>query len=319
MARRFFFKLSMKRVKYVFEHIVFLIFKAFILSLGFDRSCRFCIYCMRKIAIILPAQKTAKRNLQKALGKENVDQYLDDLLYNYGRYIAEFIYLDQFTQEELDRRIEIVGLEHIYHLQKNNQPFLLCLAHLANWDFLVRSINKLYPKFSIIYRKVNNPYIDKYVLESREIKAPFPASTGDNEVHDEQPFVQMIAKGPSGVKKLVSAIKQKHSIAMLVDQKMNDGIEVPFFGRPAMTANAIAKLSLQYEYPIVPVQIIRVKDSYFKAIIHKPLDQQAICSNPVLEGKEDDYKIMLHINKLIEGWIKQNPGQWFWFHNRWKK
>ena len=310
----------MKKIKYILEYIAFLGTKEFLLALGFERACKFCVFYLRVIAPILPATRTAKKNLKQALGEENIDKYLDELLENYGRYIAEFVYLNHLTQDELDQRIELVGFEHIEHFQKNNQPFLLCLSHLANWDFLIRSINQLYPKFSIIYRKANNPYIDKYVLESREIK---PQESSKVEFPKKSTvtsgFVQMIAKGPLGVRKLVSAIKQKHSIAMLVDQKMNDGIEVPFFGMPAMTANAMAKLSLQYDYPIVPVQIIRIKDSHFKAIIHKSLDTEAICRDPALEDKDDDYKIMLHINKLIEGWIRQHPGQWFWFHNRWKK
>lgn len=311
----------MKHIKYFLEYLTFIILKTFLLVLGFDRACRFCVYCVRKLAPFLPATKTAKNNLRKTLGDKDVDRYLNDLLENYGRYIAEFVYLNHLPQAELDQRVEIQGLEKIEDLQKNNQPFLLCLGHLGNWDFLIRSINKLYPKFSIIYRKINNPYIDKYVLDSREIKPNIVTDGNSKQSKNitEEPFVQMIAKGPSGARKLVTAIKQKHSIAMLVDQKMNDGIEVPFFDMPAMTANAIAKLSMQYNYPIVPVQIVRVKDSYFKAIIHSPLDKKSICSDSQMQDKEDDYKIMLHINKIIEGWIRQNPGQWFWFHNRWKK
>jgi KDO2-lipid IV(A) lauroyltransferase len=126
--------------------------------------------------------------------------------------------------------------------------------------------------------------------------------------------VEMIAKGPSGVRGLIKAIKSGNSIAMLVDQKMNDGIEVPFFGKPAMTANAIAKLSLQYNYPIIPCQIIRTKGSYFKAVIHPPIDYSKSG-----EAEKDCYNIMLKINQVIEGWVRENPEQWFWFHNRWKK
>jgi KDO2-lipid IV(A) lauroyltransferase len=101
---------------------------------------------------------------------------------------------------------------------------------------------------------------------------------------------------------------------MLVDQKMNDGIPVPFFGRKAMTSQGIAKLALQFNYPIVPCQIIRKKGCYFKQIIYPPLS-----INKTGDDEKDCYNIMLEINQIFEKWIIQNPSQWFWFHNRWGK
>ena len=124
----------------------------------------------------------------------------------------------------------------------------------------------------------------------------------------------MIAKGPSGAKSIIRAIKSGASIAMLVDQKMNNGIEVPFFGFPAMTAVALARLSLQYKYPIVPLQIVRIgKSSNFELILHDPLEPSITKDN-----EKDCYNIMLEVNKTLEQWIREKPEQWFWFHNRWK-
>ena len=119
-------------------------------------------------------------------------------------------------------------------------------------------------------------------------------------------------RGAAVGKDLIKAIKAKYAISMLVDQKMNDGIKVPFFGRPAMTAHAIARLALQFGYPIVPCQIVRTKGSYFRVIIHPPIDIQKTNNTDT-----DCYNIMLKINRILEGWIKENPSQWLWFHNRW--
>jgi KDO2-lipid IV(A) lauroyltransferase len=33
---------------------------------------------------------------------------------------------------------------------------------------------------------------------------------------------------------------------------------------------------------------------------------------------QDCYNIMFSINKKLEEWVRERPGQWFWFHNRWK-
>lgn len=266
--------------------------------IGLERSANMSGFLARKIGPYLKVTSIARRNIKAVLGEDaDAEKIIDGLWDNFGRYIGEFPFANSMGQEEMDRRFELIGFEHAQELIKNQQPYLLCLSHMANWDFLIGNIGKIYPKFSIVYRKANNPYVDKDMLNAR---------TNDS--------VEMIAKGPSGVRGLIKAIKSGNSIAMLVDQKMNNGIEVPFFGKPAMTANAIAKLSLQYNYPIIPCQIIRTKKSYFKAILHPPINY-----SKTGDTEKDCYNIMLKINHVIEGWIRENPEQWFWFHNRWKK
>lgn len=269
--------------------------------MGLELASKFCSWLAKKIGPFLRVTKIAKRNMRRTIAANMSNDELDKLIIrlweHYGRYIAEFVFIDRLSRDELDKRIIIEGMENIADLNNKKKPFLICLAHIGNWDFLIRNITKLYPKFSIIYRKLNNPLINKVIIDTRK-----------------QEGIDLIAKGSSGAKDLVKAIKSGNSIAMLVDQKMNNGIEVPFFGMPAMTANAIAKLSLQFDMPIIPVQIIRTKGSNFKAIIHTRLSPQIVGNK-----NEDSYLIMREINQLIETWIRQNPEQWFWFHNRWKK
>jgi KDO2-lipid IV(A) lauroyltransferase len=266
--------------------------------LGLDRSANFCSFIARKIGPFLPVTKTAIRNIERTLGKQ-VDtlKIIDGLWDNFGRFIGEFPFVSSLNENEIDKRIEIEGLENLSEFQQKNQPFLLCTGHFANWDFALRVINRCYPKFGIVYRKANNPYVDKFINESRNKNK-----------------LRLIAKGSEGVRDLVRSLKSKDSIAMLVDQKMNDGIEVPFFGIPAMTSHAIAKFAIQFKYPIIPCQIIRTNKSHFKIIIHKPLEYLETESN-----KNDCYNIMFKINKMFEQWIRENPSQWFWFHNRWGK
>lgn len=285
------------KIKYISEYIFFIIFVSCLKLLGLERSAQFCSYIARKIGPYLRVTKIAKRNLKSVYGNQiNIEKTIDNLWDNFGKYIGELPFIQSISQEEIDKRVKIEGLGKIAHLKNNKQPFLLFLGHQANWDFVIRTINKLSPKFGIVYRKANNPYVDRAILKIRK---------NDN--------INLIAKGISGVKGLIKSIKSGHSIAMLVDQKMNDGIEVPFFGRLAMTANAIAKLALQYNYPIVGAQIIRTNGSNFKVIISDPL--KIIKTGDM---QTDLYNIMLNINQLLEQWIREYPHQWFWFHNRWK-
>ena len=289
----------MKKLKHIVEYILFILITRALRILSVDNSASLCSFIARKIGPYLRVTQTARKNLKKVYGDDiDIETTINDLWDNYGRYIGEFSFINGLDSAELDKRVKVIGLEKVEAFQKMNQPFMLFLGHQANWDFVIRKINDIYPKFGIAYRAANNPYVDKRILKERA----------------NDTSITMIAKGPSGAKSIIRAIKSGASIAMLVDQKMNNGIEVPFFGFPAMTAVALARLSLQYKYPIVPLQIVRIgKSSNFELILHDPLEPSITKDN-----EKDCYNIMLEVNKTLEQWIREKPEQWFWFHNRWK-
>ncbi|HJD55411.1 MAG TPA: lipid A biosynthesis lauroyl acyltransferase [Rickettsia endosymbiont of Pyrocoelia pectoralis] len=285
----------LKKIKYLTEYFIVITFLKIIGLFGIDRAAEICSFIARKIGILLAVNEIARRNIKAIFGDMfDIEKTIEKTWDNFGRFIGEFAYVNTMDELELERRIEIIGMDNIEKL--NGQPFLLFTGHFANWDVALKLIHKFYPKFNIIYRKANNPYVNRLINESR---------ASDK--------LSLIPKGPDGSRALIKAIKKRESIAMLVDQKMNDGIEVPFLGRPAMTANAIAKIALQYGYPIVPCQIIRKKGSYFRAIVHPALSFKQTGNNKI-----DSYNIMVNINQHLGEWVKQNPSQWFWFHNRWK-
>ncbi|WP_341761096.1 lipid A biosynthesis lauroyl acyltransferase [Candidatus Tisiphia endosymbiont of Thecophora atra] len=294
-----------KNIKYLLEYFFVLIILKILGTFGIDKSVQICRCIARKIGPLLPVNKIAKENIQNIFGKNQTNGLrmetqatINQVWDNFGSFIGEFPYVNKMSEEELSKRVEISGLDNIIEFQKSHQPFLLFTGHFANWDFALKIINKFYPKFAIIYRKLNNPYIDKLINDTRK--------TSD---------IKLIPKGEKGARDLISAIKSGYAIGMLVDQKMNNGIEVPFLDQPAMTAHAIAKIALQFGYPIIPLQVVRTSNSsYFKAIIHPPIQLQKTNNS-----KTDCYNIMFAINQILGNWVKENPGQWFWFHNRWKK
>ena len=244
-------KKSLKKIRHLLEYYVFLLIVKIIGLFGIDRAANICSNIARFIGPLLHVNAVAKRNLKKVFGNDiNHENIVSELWSNFGRFIGEFPYINNMSEEEIEQRVKFEGLENLVEFQKSKQPFLLFTGHFANWDIALRRINALYPKFGIVYRKSNNPYIDKVINHTR---------SNEN--------INLIPKGPYGAKSLIKSIKSGHAIAMLVDQKMNDGIEVPFFGQPSMTSHAIAKFAIQFNYPIIPCQIIRTQGSYFKVII----------------------------------------------------
>lgn len=293
-------KKFLKSCRYRIEYIFFTLLTNALRSLPIDKSSDLCAKIAIIIGKLLPITRTARRNLYLAfpnLNRRQESQILHDLWNNFGRFIGEFPHIHNLNEKEVQNHIEIIGMENIADFKQQKQPFIICTGHFANWDLGLRALELMYPKWGVIYRRANNPLINNIINKWR---------SSEN--------INLIAKGPDGARSLVKSLKAKDAICMLVDQKMNDGINIPFFNRPAMTANAIAKLALQYDYPIVPVQIIRKAGANIKLIIHPKLRTE-------YKANEEDQiiRIMTEINLTLESWIKENPGQWFWFHNRWGK
>lgn len=289
-------KKFLKKIKYKIEYFIFILAIKLLKLLGIDNAANICGFLARYIGPIFSVTNTAKKNLHLVFGV-NINQRLmiNKLWDNFGRFIGEFPYIHDMDEFELNKRVKIEGLHHLEEFNCVKQPFILFSGHFANWDLAIRVITKFYNKFGIVYRKANNPYVNEIINNLRKGKD-----------------IYLIPKGFKGSKDLLKAIKSRFSIAILPDQKMNEGISVPFFSHPAMTPVSIARLALNFNYPIVPCQIIRNKGSYFTVVISSSLSIYRTGDN-----KKDCYNIMLKINQILERWVLDNPEQWFWFHNRW--
>jgi KDO2-lipid IV(A) lauroyltransferase len=99
---------------------------------------------------------------------------------------------------------------------------------------------------------------------------------------------------------------------MLIDQKMNDGIAVPFFGRPAMTATALALLALRHDCVVVPARILRLKGAHFRVILEPPVELPRSGN-----AAADRLALMTRVNAIVEAWLREKPEQWLWLHRRW--
>jgi KDO2-lipid IV(A) lauroyltransferase len=208
---------------------------------------------------------------------------------NLGRVAAE---LPHLPHEYLFQRIRVGGSEHI---PQDGSAAIFFSGHLGNWELTYPIARKHGVPVTLIYREANNPYVDKVIFDLRSTQSAY-----------------LLSKGPRSAIKLARAIKSGHSLAVLIDQKMNDGIPVSFFGREAMTAPAIAELALRYNMPIIPARIVRSKGCHFEANVYAPL---AITRTGDME--KDVYAIMTQINQMLESWIREHPEQWFWVHKRW--
>jgi KDO2-lipid IV(A) lauroyltransferase len=256
---------------------------------------------LRKIGPLLRVNKLAEKNIRNALPELDdlqVQNALNAMWDNLGRVAGEFPNIGSVTGKAFDEIVEVEGVEHIEAAARSDKATIFFSAHLSNWELLPKIMSERgYKDVSLVYRKANNPYVDKLIIKTRNKYASLS-----------------IPKGSVGARHLINEIKKGGKILMLVDQKQNDGISVPFFHKEAMTAPAIATLALKYGCALNPIQVIRLKGAKFKIKALPPLELKKTDSNRL-----DILNIMTKINSILESFIRENPGQWFWVHNRWPK
>jgi lauroyl/myristoyl acyltransferase len=122
---------------------------------------------------------------------------------------------------------------------------------------------------------------------------------------------EFIPKGAIAARCAIEALR-RGNLGLLADQKMNDGIPVPFFARLAMTAPALAVLALRFDRDVLPLRIERLDGAHFRVTVFPPL--------PVPRSGEphaDTAVLMGQVNATLEAWIRDRPEQWLWVHHRW--
>ncbi len=287
-----------RRIAYVFEAALAWPLYGLIWLLPLDWASGLGSVLARAIGPLLTAHRRARHNLARAYPEKSdaeIEAITRGMWDNLGRVALEYPQLRRIRAFCEGARIEVNGAEHLERVRKSGGSGIFFAAHLGNWE--VPSIAVLHGgvPITLIYRAANNPFVEPLVRRTRR-----PSS------------VSTIAKGPSGARQTLALLRKGGVLGMLVDQKMNDGIPVPFFGRPAMTAPALAQFALKYRLPVVPVQVERLKGAHFRVTFHPPLKLPEKGATPARVAQ-----IMGRVNAMIEGWVRARPEQWLWAHRRW--
>lgn len=251
---------------------------------------------LESIGGFFKASKVAKKNIAYALpnlSSKEQDRIVKSVWNNLGRVFAEFPHITRLDKKSFDKLVEFEGEDKLEEFFESQQSVILFSAHYSNWEIVSKYFALRDKKLNILYRAANNRLVSDKVVKMR---------VGDSEV-------KMYKKGMVGAGRAVRSLLKGEILASFVDQKLAEGIDVPFFGRDAKTAPLIANLALKHDIPLLPLHIER-NGSKFKFIIEDPIY--------VKEKKlKSDYEVMLTVNKIMEKWIKDKPEEWFWVHNRW--
>lgn len=274
-------------------------------SLSPERASNIGGYICRQIGTRLPVSKTADKNLQLVMPHLTVEErqkIIGGVWENLGRTVAEFPHLARLKYNTPDGPgWEVVGGEYLTEQSKKTGPVLFVSGHIGNWEMLPLGVGKYGTPFSSFFRAASNPYVNDLILQLRY------EAMGQK--------IPMFAKGSKGARQALKHLLQGHRLGVLSDQKMNDGIEVQFFGKPAMTSSAVASLALKLKCPIIPGYVKRLGPARLRIVVEPPIDYSEFSENNL----ENIHHLTQVINDKLESWIKQNPDQWLWLHKRWPK
>lgn len=286
----------MKKIRYIGEAIILYVFYYSFKLMPVDWASAIGGWLGRTIGPRLAASRKALRNVQNALPDLSDDEHQNAIVgmwENLGRVFAEYPHLDYLVKN----RTTYKNIEHVERVIDAGEAGILFGAHLANWEIGACFIPALYDqRMSMTYRAPNNPWADKLIIQSR----------GLNDRVTAHPKSRQAGRG------LIQAIKDKEFIGVLLDQKFNEGVSVPFFGMEAMTNPAFVQLSQKYDCPLIPAHSKRLNGAHFEIELSAPIKVKND------DGSNRDVEeVLVDLHDMFEAWIKAAPEKWMWLHRRW--
>ena len=286
----------MINIKYFLQFIIivflFLIFKI----LGVRSSSFLGGKLFQIIGPAFRSKEIINNNIKRAfpdLNSKEINKIKSSMWNNYGRVFAEYIYMKNFRHGNLSKNISIEGEDILTNIKKQNQKVIFISGHFSNFELMAMQIDKLDLKIGAIYRPLNNIFLNK-IME--RIRKKYICNN-------------QIKKGIGGLKELIKLNNEGYSTALMIDQRVSQGIKSNFFNEAAFTTTVPAQLVKKFNIPVVPIFIERYEGIKFKMKIFKPVH---------FSNEDSIENITADLNKILEKMILDKPNNWIWSHNRWK-
>ena len=287
----------MKLLKYFLQFIIisilFFIFKILGLRLSSWLSSKIVFF----FGPLFRSKKLINSNILRAmphLNQKEIKNIVSNMWKNYGRILSEYIFIKDFKKSIFKSNFNIEGQDILDQIKTDDKPVIFISGHFNNFELMAMHIDKSGINLAAVYRPLNNIFLNFIMERIRK-----------NNICKNQ-----IKKGISGTKQLLSFFKKGSSIALMIDQRVSQGIKSNFFKQPAFTTTIPAQFVKKFKCKVVPIYIERVHNINFKLKIYKPIEYS------------DDHtieSITLNLNEILEKMILKNPAQWIWSHNRWKQ
>jgi len=286
----------MRKFLYLIQFILIKLFFFILKVIGYKNGSNLGNFIGRLLGPIFRSRKLIEQNLNQSgvIDKTKYNKIVSSIYGNYGRILAEYPFLEEFRNNKLNNYIKIEGLKNLEKIKSEKRKAVFISGHFNNFELMALQIEKAGIDLCAIYRPLNNIYLNKTM---ERIRKKFICKN-------------QIEKGRSGTRKIIENLNKGNSVALMIDQRVREGIKTNFFGKPASTTTIPAQLIKKYSCDLVPIYIERERKYYFKMYISEPIK---------ISSKKSIDEITGHLNKILEKMILKNIDQWIWTHDRWKK
>ncbi len=286
----------MKNIKHFFEFLIisilFLVFKI----IGYSNASNLGNLIGKNIGPRFRSKKVIKENIKNfkpSITNDEINEIARDMWGNYGRILAEYVYIPKFRKKKLENYLRIEGLDNLEQIKKNKKPTIFVSGHFNNFELMAMIIEREGINLSAVYRPLNNKFLNILMEFLRK-----------NYICKNQ-----IKKGIKGLRQALVCFKKGESLAIMIDQRVSEGIKIKFFGKDAFTTTIPGQFVKKFGCIIQPVYIERIDGVHFKIVFDEHL---------IFEQNQNIENISLKLNQWLEKKIIENPNQWIWSHNRWK-
>ena len=286
----------MKYFKYFIQFILTFLSLLIFKLLGPNLSSNISGKIFEKIGPYFRSKEIIHLNIKRAIPNINSKdlKIINKLMWNsYGRVFAEFMFIKDFRAGKLAKNIKVEGQNILENVKSSNKPVIFVSGHFSNFELMAMYLEKSGIELSAIYRPLNNIFLNVFM---ERLRTKYICKN-------------QIKKGIGGLKKLLSLKKNNVSTALMIDQRVSEGILSNFFNEKALTTTIPAQLVKKFDIPVIPIYIERLNGIHFKITINEPIK---FPTNSSVESITD------YLNKVLEKMIMKKPESWIWSHNRWK-
>ncbi len=287
----------MKQIRYLIEFVVIIFLFMVIKLFGLKISQSIFSIIFKNVGPLFRSRKISHSNLSLALpniDKSKRDTIIDNMWANYGKIFSEYMFIKNFRENsKFSKRIIVENQEELEKIKLEKKPVIFISGHFNNFELMAMHIEKSNINLAAVYRPLNNKFLNPIMERIRK----------------KYICKKQIKKGISGTKELLKEFKNGTSIALMIDQRVSEGIKSDLFGKEALTTTIPAQFIKKFNASVVPIYIERSIDDTFKLKIYESIK---------FSNDETVNDITKNLNQILEKMIMANPDQWIWTHNRWK-
>jgi Kdo2-lipid IVA lauroyltransferase/acyltransferase len=261
-------------------------------------------FLARQVGMRVPRlRRIGMRNLSLAFPEKTDAEKLEILRQswdNMGRTASEYFYIDRLwdfdPSASAPGRIEVEGFEQFIRLATDNKPAIILAAHLANWELPMVAASRHGLEAAALFAHVRNRRIGRMVMARRR-----------------SVMGKLIGSELGAPHRLAGALHSGLHLGLLVDQYFEAGPRITMFGHPTRFNPIFARLARQFDCPVHMVRVVRLPRGRFRIELGEELDLPRDAG-----GRIDVAMSAQRVADIVEGWVREQPGQWIWVHRRWR-